>query len=151
MRITVILSGIELKHMGIWHFLKWVVWVVSGLSGEWFEWWVVWVVSGERVRMSTNRPRSPTTSQSQYGHYGHTNHTFGEVITPNHPVLSEIWEVDCDSNTLKYLPQILTEQKGGSLDAPKCFLFLRFREFLKFLIFLTWHYLPIWDSWQTFF
>ena len=31
--------------------------------------------------------------------------------------------MDCDSITLKYLPQILTEKKGGSLDARKCFLF----------------------------
>ena len=37
--------------------------------------------------------------------------------------------MDCDSITLKYLPQILTEKKGGSLDARKCFLFLRIRGF----------------------
>ena len=37
--------------------------------------------------------------------------------------------MDCDSNTLKPLPQILTEKKGGSLDARKCFLFLRFHGF----------------------
>ena len=33
--------------------------------------------------------------------------------------------MDCDSITLKYLPQILTEKKGGLLDIRKCFLFLR--------------------------
>ena len=37
--------------------------------------------------------------------------------------------MDCDNITLKYLPQILTEKKGGSLDARKCFLFLRFHGF----------------------
>ena len=75
--------------------------------------------------MSTNR-LSPSTSQSQHGH---TNHPFGEVITKNHSILSEISAIDCDSITLKYLPQILTEEKGGSLDIRKYFLFLRIHGF----------------------
>ena len=37
--------------------------------------------------------------------------------------------MDCDSIAFKYLPQILTEKKGGSLDARKCFLFLRIHGF----------------------
>ena len=82
-------------------------------------------LSGKPVRMSTNR-LSPSTSQSQHGH---TNHPFGEVITKNHSISSEISAMDCDSITLKYLPQILTEKRGGSLDARKCFLFLRIHGF----------------------
>ena len=90
-------------------------------------------LSGKPVRILTNR-LSPITSQSQHGH---TNHPFGKVITKNHSILSEISAMDCDSITLKYLPQILTEKKGGSLDVRKCFLFLRIREFVKFKIFVT--------------
>ena len=33
--------------------------------------------------------------------------------------------MDCDSITVNFIPQILMEKKGGSLDARKCFLFLR--------------------------
>ena len=67
----------------------------------------------------------------------HPNHTFDEIITRNHSILSEILAMDCDSITFNFIPQILTGKKGRSLDARKCFLFLRIREFLKFLIFLT--------------
>ena len=82
--------------------------------------------------MSTNRPLSPTTSQSS-----HINHTFGEVITKNYSISSEILAIDCDSITVNILPQILTEKKGRLLDTPKYFLFLRIREFVKFKIFVT--------------
>ena len=67
--------------------------------------------------MSTNRPSAlPRRNPNSY-----TNHPFGEVITKNHSTSSEISAIDCDGITLKYLPQILTEKKGGSLDVRKCF------------------------------
>ena len=71
--------------------------------------------------MSTNRP----SALPRRNHNDHTNHPFGKVITKNYSISSEISAIDCDSITLKYLPQILTEKKGGSLDIRKYFLFLR--------------------------
>ena len=91
-----------------------MVWVVGGLSGR-----------CQNVNKQAPQPyhvaKTPQTV--------HANHLFGKGITNNHPVLSEIWEVDCDYYTLKYLSQILTEKKGRSLDTRKCFLFLRFHGF----------------------
>ena len=55
----------------------------------------------------------------------YTNHAFGKVITKNHSISSGISAINYDNITLKYLPQILTEKRGGSLDIRKCFLFLR--------------------------
>ena len=51
--------------------------------------------------------------------------------------------MDSDSIIMNFLPQILKEKKGGSLDIRKCFLFLRIREFVKFKIFVTCFLFPI--------
>ena len=100
---------------------------------------MVWVVGGENV----NKPAPQPYHVAKTPQTVHANHPFREGITTYHPVLSEIWEVDCDSITINFVPQILTEKKGRWLDVPKCFLFLRIREFVKFKIFVTWGLFPI--------
>ena len=37
--------------------------------------------------------------------------------------------MDSDNISVNFVPQILTEKKGGSLDARKCFIFLRIHGF----------------------
>ena len=73
------------------------------------------------VRISRNRPSA--LLRRNYNDY--INHLFSKVITKNYSISSGISAIDCDSITLKYLPQILTEKRGRSLDIRKCFLFLR--------------------------
>ena len=57
------------------------------------------------------------------------NYVSRKIITNNDSVLFEISGMDCDNITINFIPQILTEKKGGLLDIRKCFLFLRFRGF----------------------
>ena len=57
------------------------------------------------------------------------NPTSRDNLTTNDSVLSEISGIDSDNITMNFVAQILTEKKGGSLDARKCFLFLRIHGF----------------------